>query len=274
MVARFVRDEEAWGSNPHTPTKENAGKTRPCVFYVIIRHMEKIILTKKHGHEIPCIAEFPDDMRKLVIVIHGYDSSKESQNATNLMRILPGKGFGVIAYDQPHHGSEQAAEEELTVENCLDSLACVEDYLAERFQMEERLQTAEDSRQAPEICYFGSSFGAYITCIYLATRPHRGRKAFLRCAAVNFPELALEEGADDVELPDLFALYDQAKPEDVQMAFAHGASDSTVKVEAAIEFTERFGYPLTIFPGEEHTISDDPESPIKVAELAAELFDS
>ena len=205
--------------------------------------MEKILLKKKNGHEIPCIAEFPDDMRKLVIVVHGYDSSKESQNAANLMRILPGKGFGVIAYDQPHHGSEQAAEEELTVLN-------------------------------KEICYFGSSFGAYITCIYLATRPHRGRKAFLRCAAVNFPELALEEGADDVELPDLFALYDQTKPEDVQMAFAHGASDSTVKVEAAIEFTERFGYPLTIFPGEEHTISDDPESPIKVAELAAELFDS
>lgn len=230
--------------------------------------MEKIILTKKNGHEIPCIAEFPDDMRKLVIVIHGYDSSKESQNAANLIRILPGKGFGVIAYDQPHHGSEQAVEEELTVENCLDSLACVEDYLDERFQPVGKYQ------QTLEICYFGSSFGAYITCIYLATRPHRGSKAFLRCAAVNFPELALEEGADDVELPDLFTLYDQAKPEDVQMAFAHGASDSTVKVEAAIEFTERFGYPLTIFPGEEHTISDDPESPIKVAELAAELFDS
>lgn len=223
--------------------------------------MNKILLTKKNGHEIPCIAVLPENFGKLVIVIHGYDSSKESQNAANLMRILPGKGFGVIAYDQPHHGSEQAAEEELTVENCLDSLACVEDYLAERFPDK-------------EICYFGSSFGAYITCIYLATRPHRGRKAFLRCAAVNFPELALEEGAEDVELPDLFALYDQAKPEGVQMAFAHGASDSTVKVEAAIDFTERFGYPLTIFPGEEHTISDDPKSPRKVAELAAELFDS
>ena len=223
--------------------------------------MEKIILKKKNGHEIPCIAVLPEDFGKLVIIIHGYDSSKESQNAANLMRILPGKGFGVIAYDQPHHGSEQAAEEKLTVENCLDSLACVEDYLADRFPDK-------------EICYFGSSFGAYIVGIYLATRPHRGNKAFMRCAAVNFPELALEENTEHVELPDLFALYDQAKPEGVQMAFAHGASDSTVKVEAAIEFTERFSYPLTIFSGEEHTISDDPESPKKVAELAAELFDS
>jgi len=227
--------------------------------------MEKILLQKQNGRAVPVIAEIPAALRKLVIVVHGYDSSKESENAANLMRELPGKGFGVFAYDQPHHGSEQAAEEELTVDNCLDSLACVEDYLADRYGTD---------KDAPEICYFGSSFGAYITCIYLATRTHRGRKAFLRSAAVNFPELALDAGADDTDLPDLFALYDQAKPEDVQMAFAHGASDSTVKVDAAIAFTERFGYPLTIFPGEEHTISDDPASPVKVAALAAEHYDS
>ena len=221
--------------------------------------MEKILLTKANGHQIPCIGEFPEGLQKLVIVIHGYDSSKESDNAANLMRQLPGKGFGVLAYDQPHHGTAQAAAEELTVENCLDSLSCVEAYLAERFP-------------ETEICYFGSSFGAYITCIYLATRSHRGSKAFLRCAAVNFPELAIDEGADDVELPDLFTLYDQAKPEGVAMAFAHGACDSTVRVDAVIDFTDRFGYPLTIFPGEEHTICIDPESPIRVAQLAAELY--
>lgn len=221
--------------------------------------MEKILLKKKNGHEIPCIAVFPEEMRKLVIVTHGYDSSKESENAANLMRILPGKGFGVIAYDQPHHGSEQAAEEELTVENCLDSLACVEDYLAERFP-------------GMEICYFGSSFGAYILGIYLATRPHRGSKAFMRCAAVNFPELALEENTENVELPDLFELFEQRKPEGVEMAFAHGECDSTVSVSAPLEFTTRFGYPIIVFPGEEHPICTFPESPVKVAELAAELF--
>ncbi|MBQ1369324.1 MAG: alpha/beta fold hydrolase, partial [Firmicutes bacterium] len=186
-------------------------------------------------------------------------SSKESSNAANLMRQLPGKGFGVLAYDQPHHGTAQAAEEELTVENCLDSLARVEEYVTERF---------------PELdlCYFGSSFGAYILGIYLATRPHKGRKAFMRCAAVNFPELAKDEGVEDADLPDLFELFDRAKPEDVEMAFAHGECDSTVKVDAVIEFTKRFGYPLTVFPGEEHPICTNPESPIRVAQLAAELY--
>ena len=223
--------------------------------------MEQILLTKPNGHEVPCIAEFPQDPRKLVLVIHGYDSSKESENAANLMRTLPMKGFGVIAYDQPNHGNAQAAAEKLTIENCLDSLACVEGYLAGRFP-------------GTEICYFGSSFGAYILGIYLTTRQHRGRKAFMRCAAVNFPQLEIDDRAKALEPVDLFDLFEQSRPDDVQFAFAHGECDSSVPVEAAKEFTERFGYPLTVFPGEEHPICTYPESPIRVARLAAELFDS
>ena len=222
--------------------------------------MEQILLTKPNGHEVPCIAEFPAGLRKLVLVIHGYDSSKESENAANLMRTHPGKGFGVIAYDQPNHGSAQAAAEELTIENCLDSLACVEDYLAERFP-------------GTEICYFGSSFGAYILGIYLTTRSHRGRKAFMRCAAVNFPQLNIDDRAKALEPVDLFELFSQHRPDDVQIAFAHGECDSSVPVSAAVAFAEQFGYPLTVFPGEEHPICTDPASPIRVAELAAELFD-
>ena len=227
--------------------------------------MEQILLTKPNGYEIPCIAEFPDDLRKLVIVIHGYDSSKESANAANLMQLLPEKGFGgagrfgVIAYDQPNHGTEQAASEPLRIEACLDSLACVEEYLAQRFP-------------GVEICYFGSSFGAYILGIYLITRPHRGRKAFMRCAAVNFPALEIDDRAKALAPVDLFRLFDESRPEDVQFAFAHGECDSSVPVSAVIEFTERFGYPLTIFPGEEHPICTDPASPVRVAELAAQLF--
>lgn len=223
--------------------------------------MEQILLAKSNGQEVPCIAEFPQDLRKLVLVIHGYDSSKESENAANLMRKLPGEGFGVIAYDQPNHGSAQAAAEELTIENCLDSLACVEDYLSDRFP-------------GIEICYFGSSFGAYILGIYLIRRAHRGHKAFMRCAAVNFPQLNIDERAKALEPVDLFELFEQSRPEDVRFAFAHGECDSSVPVGAALDFTSRFGYPITVFPGEEHPICTDPASPIRVAQLAAELFDS
>ena len=222
--------------------------------------MEKFLLTKQNGHKVPCIAEFPADMRKVVIVIHGYDSSKESMNVENLMEILPPKGFGVIAYDQPNHGSEEAAAEELSIDACVDSLACVEDYVAERFE-------------GKEVCYFGSSFGAYILGIYLTTRPHRGNKAFMRCAAVNFPELDLDERAKAIEPVDLYRLFDDTDLDEVEIAFAHGECDSSVPVAAAVDFAERYGYPITVFPGEEHPICTYPESPGKVAELAIELFE-
>ena len=222
--------------------------------------MEKFVLKKENGYQIPCIAEFPAGLKKVVIVIHGYDSSKESMNVENLMEILPPQGFGVIAYDQPNHGSEEAAEEGLSIEACVDSLAAVEEYVAERFPEK-------------EICYFGSSFGAYILGIYLTTRPHRGKKAFMRCAAVNFPELDLDERAKAIEPVDLYALFDKADISEVKLAFAHGEEDSSVPVEAAVKFAERYGYPITVFPGEEHPICTYPESPGKVAQLAIALFD-
>lgn len=222
--------------------------------------MEKFVLKKENGFQIPCIAELPAELKKVVIVIHGYDSSKESMNVENLMQILPPKGFGVVAYDQPNHGSEEAAKEELSIEACVDSLAAVEEYAAERFPEK-------------EICYFGSSFGAYILGIYLTTRPHRGNKAFMRCAAVNFPELDLDERAKAIEPVDLYRLFDQANLDEVKIAFAHGECDSSVPVAAAVDFAERYGYSITVFPGEEHPICTYPESPGKVAELAIALFD-
>ena len=60
---------------------------------------------------------------------------------------------------------------------CIDDLAEVEAHLLAR------------NPQA-EISYFASSFGAYITLLYLAQHPHRQRKAFLRSAAVTMPALA------------------------------------------------------------------------------------
>ena len=82
--------------------------------------MNKFTINKKNGYKIPCISEIPEDSEKIVIVIHGMCSSKESANATYLMDFLPERGIGVIAYDQPGHGDEDAASEELRVGNCID----------------------------------------------------------------------------------------------------------------------------------------------------------
>lgn len=255
--------------------------------------MNKFTINKKNGYKIPCISEIPEDSEKIVIVIHGMCSSKESANATYLMDFLPERGIGVIAYDQPGHGDEDAASEELRVGNCIDSLRSVENYIKEEYP-------------DAEICYFGSSFGGYILGLYLARRLNSGNKAFMRCAAVIFPqmilgdldaepdpdvmkvletkgyievELGIEKPArftlgffEDLKENDLLTLYDEAPPENVKLHFAHGQKDPVVPAGAVKAFAEKHGYPIDIIPDEGHSINDHPESPEYVARLAYDLF--
>ena len=112
----------------------------------------------------------------IVIISHGFGSSKESPTARALAEMLPEYGIGTYGYDFPGHGESPVDGEKLRIDACLNDLSAVEDHVL---------------RLAPtaEIAYFSSSFGAYINLIYLATRPHAGRKSFLRSAAVDMPGL-------------------------------------------------------------------------------------
>lgn len=257
--------------------------------------MEKITIYKKNGNSIPCIAEIPKDCRRIVIVIHGMCSSKESSNAAFLLNFMPQRGIGVIAYDQPGHGSEGAKAEELRIDNCMESLRAVEDYIREGYPH-------------AEVCYFASSFGAYILGIYLARHLNFGRKAFMRCAAVCFPQIILgnadaEQDSDkraelmekgyveikiggdnpvrftlgffeDLKNNDLFKIFDDNAPQNVKMQFVHGEKDPLVPVEAVQEFAAKHEYPITVVPNEGHSISDYKESPAFVAELAYDFYNN
>lgn len=255
--------------------------------------MNQFTIMKENGHMIPCISEIPEGSEKIVIVIHGMCSSKESDSATYLMDFLPKKGIGVIAYDQPGHGNAAAKAEELRIQNCIDSLFSVENYIKATYPQ-------------AEVCYFGSSFGGYILCIYLAKRLNSGHKAFMRCSAVIFPQmilgdlhaepdpdvmaelnakgyvavnLGIAEPAkftlgffEDLRAYDLLRIYHEAPPQDIKMCFVHGEKDPVVPVQAVQTFAKEHGYPITIIPDEGHSICDHPESPAIVAEMAYQLF--
>lgn len=255
--------------------------------------MEKFKITKENGRVIPCISEIPENCGRIVIMTHGMCSSKESDSVAFIMKYMPPRGIGVVAYDQPGHGEEEARQEELRVEACLDSLAAVEKYVRDKYP-------------AAEICYFGSSYGGYILGLYLKLREHAGHKAFMRCSAVVFPQMVLgdvdreldphslqelgEKGYINVDLGigetarytkgflndlrkyDLTGMYDESLPQGVKIRFAHGEKDPVVPVKAVKAFADKHAYPITVVAGEGHTISDHPDSPAIVAEKAYELF--
>lgn len=252
--------------------------------------MKHFHITKTDHHKIPCIASIPASCKTIIIAIHGLCSCKESDSITFFMKYFNPKGIGVVAYDQPGHG---ACEEPLRVGGCLDSLAAVEAWVKENYP-------------AVEICYIGSSFGGYILGLYLALREHAGHKALMRCCAVNFPRMLLgapgskpdpqalaqlnSQGYlllkmdtgnpvklsrgffEDLSHYDLDKLYETQKPADVTMAFAHGGADQVVDPAAVKTFTAKFGYPLTLFEGENHPICTKPDSPVKVAGLMEDII--
>lgn len=259
--------------------------------------MEKFFIEKENAGCVPCIAVIPENPEAIVIVVHGFTSCKESMTGAVLMEHLPPAGIGVVAYDHPGHGTDVARFEDLRVGNCLDSLAVVEETVLSRWP-------------GLPVYYFGSSYGAYITALYVATRPHKGVRAFFRSAAVNMPtillgddlsgpEAAIQEELDkhgyiepdlnlsgtvripagfidDMRENDLFAICGQDQtPGSIggtKIAMAHARGDEVVDFAQAERFAKLHGIPLTVFEDEHHTLSDHKETPEKIAGLALAFF--
>lgn len=252
---------------------------------------EKII--KGNGKWIPLLRKVPENPKAIVIMVHGFTSSKSCQTAELLFRRMPEVGIGVVTYDQPGHGIQEALLDELRVENCIDSLKTVEEYVAKLYP-------------DVSIYYFSSSFGAYITGLYISTKKHKGNKAFFRSAAVNMPQLILGplkeawcfDVANEVEkngyirpdlglgetikIPkgflkdlrdnDLFEIFDNKKYGLTEVELVHGEKDPVVAIENAERFKNKFGFTMNVIKGEGHSICDNLKSPDKVADLAISFY--
>ncbi|MCH4071837.1 alpha/beta fold hydrolase [Pseudoramibacter sp.] len=251
---------------------------------------EHFKLQKENGAWVPCLAEIPKKPQAIVIMIHGFESCKECRSGQLLLRRLPPAGFGVICYDQPGHGTAEARQEGLRIGACMDSLARVEAYCAERYP------------DLP-VYYFASSYGAYLTLLYVSQRQHRGTRLFMRSAAVNMPDLFFKADPDpvmvkdlktkgyftpnmelgnpvkvsrgmleDFKANDLPAVFAAADHSGMQFAMVHGEKDAVIPVEKARAFADRFHIPITVMKGQGHSIWETPEAPEKVADLAIDFY--
>ena len=133
--------------------------------------VKTVWLPSRRGDRIPCHDNWEGQSR-VVIVCHGFGSSKESPMVQALHRALPERGIGVWSFDFPAHGDSPMGQEGLRVPFCMDDLETVEAWIRAK------------SPQV-EVCYFASSFGAYITLLSLSRAPRNRPRAFLRSAAAN-----------------------------------------------------------------------------------------
>ena len=254
--------------------------------------MENFDIQKENGMAVSCVSDIPAGPAGIVIALHGFMSSKEAPMYQLLRERFPEKGFGVICPDLPGHGTGASADETLRIPAALDSIAAVERHALLRYP-------------SCEICYFGSSFGAYLIGLYISTREHAGRKAFFRSAAVNMSQLFIREDPTEEEkqmlrdlrskgyfemgsegesvrltkemftdliFTDLFKMFDPGRFGEHSVAMAHGEVDEVIDPAAAKEFAARFHIPLTLFPGEGHSLFGDPAVPERVIDLAVSLY--
>ncbi len=252
--------------------------------------MESLKIRKQDGNTVSCIMEIPDNPRGIVIAIHGFSSSKECSTYQMLFRRMPPAGYGVVGIDLPGHGFEESFQEELRIEGALNSIEAAEHYAAANYP-------------GVKICYFASSFGAFLTGLYISSRPHTGRKAFFRSAAVNMPDLfvkkqpttedqqrlqELEEKGyfeanvettkpvritkgmyHDLETTDLFKMFHLKLYGENEVMMAHGAEDSVIDPNAARAFAKKFGIPIRFFENEGHSLTGAAE---QVADMAIEFY--
>jgi len=226
--------------------------------------------------------------KTVCVVVHGFGGSKDSFTAQMVLKDMPPSGIGVVAFDFPAHGESEVDGEFLRLDNCLTDLADID---------------ARVRALAPEaeIVYFGSSFGAYITLIYLASGKQSNPRAFLRSAAVSMPrismqllrpeqleclktsgeiildaqeygyirDLRLTQGFfDDLERHDVFSLWRDGLAD---LCMIHGESDDDVPLSDAESFAEMFNVPLTVIPNGDHKLSG-PGMPEQVLQSAVRFF--
>lgn len=190
-----------------------------------------------------------------------------------LNEAMPKAGIGVYSFDFPSHGESPVGAAGLRVPFCIDDLAVVE----------ERVHSMAPKAK---IFYFASSFGAYITLLYLSRRTARGKRAVLRSAAVCMPELVqswLNENSEakldkqgyfvpdydyvremritknflqDLAEHDVMNRYQAGIAE---LCMVHGAEDSVAPLQDAKAFAEAFGADLVVFPEGEHSLMGEGE---------------
>ena len=241
------------------------------------------LISSGRKSDIPVIHNIKKDTKAVVILCHGFASDKTNSTGCMLRERLAKDRISVLTFDLPGHG-DRWADRDLTVENCLSDIGRCEAY-------------ARTLCPEGKIYYFGSSFGGYLTLLYIARKDPEGGRAFLRSAAVTMPELfdedLLAEAPERDENGSFYMYFDYREPllitkefieslhnnnlrdlypcEGAEAFFVQGTDDEEVPYDTVADFTSKYGFELATFEGGDHRLSR-PGMPEKVTELAADFF--
>ncbi len=224
--------------------------------------------TIKRAYEIPCKHNIRPDATHVVLCCHGFGGNMESGAITLLTEQATRDGICTIAFDFPAHGKSEAADQMLTVTNCLEDITAVYDF-------------AKSLAPAAEISLFGTSMGANFLLNWISRENKKGtrpvKNVVCRCAAVcmrsilesmigednmqrfrdtGWVELGYERKMRvsytffrEIEKYDCFQLFRKGKE---NYLFLHGTEDDIALLADIRRFTHLYKLNLVEVPGAGH----------------------
>lgn len=257
--------------------------------------MKDFTLKNAHGDEFSCIAtDNFEQCDKVVIIIHGFGSSRLGSTGTLLSSKLEGTELGTVAFDLPGHGNCPEDPDEFRLTMCLDHIHVVEEYVSE-------------AAPQADICYFATSFGGYNTLLYMAAGNFAAKKVLLRSAAVNMPEIlkneigmidpqglkkrgyaSLDSDVQTIKVPqgllddmaenDVFSIYsgDETNKygEKADMLMIHAREGEVVDYDKARAFALKKHIPIITYENENHRLIKNPGTQNEVVERSIAFFRS
>lgn len=126
------------------------------------------------------IKEFGDKgVKEVVIACHGFLGNKNSSVIEAIGKELIKHNIGVVTFDFPAHGKSDAKDTDLRVENCIQDIVDVENYVKEKYG-------------DVKLSIFATSFGGYITLLKLFRYKTKYNHIMLRAPAIKMDEILRE----------------------------------------------------------------------------------
>ncbi len=111
-----------------------------------------------HGElKIPVILTEPEDgdIRRIVLGVHGMGGSARDDIQSSIAEEMDMFYSATVRFDFPAHGESPMSDAYLDLQNCLDCLNTVSQWVRDRYP------------QVEDLCVFATGFGAYITLLAL-----------------------------------------------------------------------------------------------------------
>ena len=111
-------------------------------------------LKSLNGYNISVRTYLPTgNIKEIIIAVHGFGGGKDSSAIRLLAEKMVKENFLVICFDFPSHGDSEVEADKLTIDNCINDIETIEQYIKDKFGKNLKINI------------FATSFGEYITLL-------------------------------------------------------------------------------------------------------------